>query len=66
MNNSVEFRVQYQDTYGQWCNTAGAYNEYSLAVAQMVEEATNDPEFDHRIIRIQVLGFMRGGNNINE
>ena len=66
MNSENEFRVQYQDSAGVWCNVYGAYTSYADACLKLLEEAKNDPEYTHRIVRTQVLGYITGEGNINE
>ena len=66
MDNRPEFRVQYKDMAGVWCNTGGAYTQYSDAVEKLVLEATSDPEYNHRIVRTEVLGYITAGVNSNE
>ena len=66
MTSEHEFRIQYLDSAGVWCNVAGAYNSYADACYKMIEEAKSDPEYTHRIVRTQVLGFITGEANINE
>ena len=63
-----EFRVQYKDSMGVWCNVHGTYSTYSHAIEKLVAEATSDPEYDHRVVRIteEVLGHVTGEGNINE
>ena len=61
-----EFRVQYKDSGGTWFNLSGPYSEYSDALEKLISEATADPEYDYRIVRNDVLGFITGGGNINE
>lgn len=64
--NDLEFRVQYKDSGGVWCNVHGAFAHYSDAMQKLISEATSDPEYDHRIVRSQVLGYITGEGNINE
>jgi len=66
MTEDTEFRVQYLDSAGVWCNVYGTYTSYTDACYKMMEEAKQDPEYTHRIVRSQVLGFITGEGNINE
>ena len=66
MTSDNEFRVQYLDIDGNWCNVYGSYTSYADACAKLIEEAKNDPEYTHRIVRTQVLGYITGEGNINE
>lgn len=66
MSNDNEFRVQYKNSVGVWCNAAGAYSYYADACAKLIEEAKNDPEYSHRIVRTQVLGYIAGGLDFDE
>ena len=64
--SSEEFRVQYKDSAGVWCNVYGSYDNYADACYKLMEEAKQDPEYDHRIVCTRVLGFITGEGNINE
>ena len=66
MSNDMEFRVQYLDGNGVWCNIYRTTTSYSEALDRMIEEAKKDPEYNHRIVRTEVLGYITGGDNINE
>lgn len=66
MSNDSEFRVQYKDSAGIWCNVYGTYESYSEAIAKLLTEAKCDPEYTHRIVRTEVLGYITGEGNINE
>ena len=63
---TLDFRVQYKDSAGVWCNVHGDYTDYASAIERLASEVTSDPEYDHRIVRTEVLGFITGGGNINE
>lgn len=66
MSNDQEFRVQYQDSTGVWCNVYGSHTSYADACSKLIEEAKNDPEYTHRVVRTQVLGYITGEGNIDE
>lgn len=66
MSSGNEFRVQYQDSAGVWCNVYGTYECYSEALDKLLIEAKSDPEYTHRIVRTQVLGYITGEGNLDE
>lgn len=66
MSSGNEFRVQYKDSVGVWCNVYGTYESYSEALDKLLTEAKSDPEYTHRIVRTEVLGYITGEGNINE
>lgn len=66
MSNDMEFTVQYKDANGTWRRVCGSFTRYAEACSHLLEEATNDPEYDHRIVRSQVLGYITGRGNIDE
>ena len=67
MTKDPEFRVQYQDSAGSWNNIGWtSYASYSEALDKLLSEGKNDPEYSHRIVRSQVLGFITGEGEFDE
>ena len=66
MSNDNEFRVQYKDSAGVWCDVYGTYETYSEALDKLLTEAKTDPEYTHRIVRTQVLGYISGEGTFDE
>lgn len=61
-----EFRVQYKDSAGVWCAVGLVYYDYDEALTKLLEEAKNDPEYTHRIVRINVVGYITGQGEFDE
>ncbi len=58
---SSEYLVQYKDSAGVWCNVCTKFTEYGEALDKLVEEAKSDPEYTHRIVRMEVLSYIECG-----
>lgn len=55
-----EFKVQYKDSVGTWCNMCLPYSNYNDALERLISEAKQDPEYTHRIVRMDVVGYITG------
>lgn len=60
-DSKPEFLVQYKDNAGVWCNVASRFTEYGEALDKLVTEAKADPEYTHRIVRMEVLSYVQNG-----
>lgn len=57
-----KFKVQYQDSNTIWMNVNGVeYDTYGEALEKLIEEAQNDPQFTHRVVKMEVLSYITKG-----
>ena len=60
--SDLKFVVQYEDSNTVWRNVNGVqYDTYGEALDKLIEEAQNDPQFSHRVVRMEVFGFIQKG-----
>ena len=61
MNDTNQFLVQYKDNAGVWCNVSAPFKIYGEALDKIMEEAKQDPDYPHRIVRMEVLTYIQNG-----
>jgi len=66
MSETMEFRVQYLDSSGSWNNVGWTYDSYNEALDKLLTEAKQDPEYTHRIVRSQVVGYITGAGELEQ
>ena len=60
--SDLKFVVQYEDSNTVWRNVNGVqYDTYGEALDTLIEEAQNDPQFNHRVVRMEVFSFISKG-----
>ena len=65
MTKNVEYRVQWKGG-DSWNNVGWTYNSYNEALDKLLSEAKNDPEYTHRIVRMDVVGYITGQGEFDE
>lgn len=55
------YEVQYQDPYGDWKPCCDAFDVYGEALDRFYQEASRDVNFDHRVVRQEVLSYVTKG-----
>lgn len=62
--NETKFVVQFQDANSIWRSVNSVqYDAYGEALETLIAEATNDPQFSHRVVKMEVFGFIQKGGN---
>ena len=63
--SDTKFKVQYQDSNTIWMNVNGVeYDTYGEALEKLIEEAQADPQFSHRVVKLEVFGFINKGGHL--
>ena len=60
MQDRKKYYVQYRDSAGIWNNVDAGSNDLRQARQTLMQEATEDPEYNHRLVAIveEVIGFI--------